>query len=351
MQCVNCQFFNVPGSAVCGRCGTTLRFDQLNVSTTPPRAPRHGRWLRNLGLTWLNLGREAARSAREDASGAARPLLGDDAPPPDLFVRMIVPGWALRRVGAVAVGWLALAAWVALVVLSVLFLGWQIGGLFLGGAFAVHYISGLAAVRIAGYDRVYTFRLGAVIAVILLVTLYVPVPWLFQRFVAQPVAINRPVGSFHEGDVILYAPAVTGAGPGQWVVFQVTERFQITPDTRRQHAVAWVQSGQYMAQVVARPGDAVEWTGKELLVNGDLAIWQPTGHWAEAKPQKTTVSDGHYLVAPWVPDMVEYNHGGPVPLRAGGLDLKDPTLYVARDRVQGRVFFKLHPLSEMGRVR
>ncbi len=224
------QFFNVPGSLVCGRCGTTLRFDQLNVATAPPRAPKHGRWLRNLGLGWLIQSREVIRSARVGFSGEAKPLLGDDAPPLQLFVQMLVPGWALRRVGAVAVGWLALALWVLLLLLTVLFLGWQLGGLFLGLAFAVHYISGLAAVRLAGFDRVYTFRLGALIAVTLLVTFYIPGPWLVQQ-VVQPVEMNRTVGPFHNSDVMLYAPLSGarsgGATPGQWVVFDVPNRLNI----------------------------------------------------------------------------------------------------------------------------
>jgi hypothetical protein len=52
-----------------------------------------------------------------------------------------------------------------------------------------------------------------------------------------------------------------------------------------------------------------------------------------------------------MPDEVQYNHGGYRPLRAGPLDLSSPVLLVSRDQVQGRVFFRLHPLSEMGRVR
>ncbi|HEY8504800.1 MAG TPA: hypothetical protein VIL46_09475, partial [Gemmataceae bacterium] len=111
MECVNCQFRNIPGSRVCGRCGTTLRFEDLDVPVEPPRAPRHGRWLRNRGLVWWNRTRQAAGGARAAVRGEARAFLDGPPPPAAFWLRMLVPGWPLRATGAPVLGWVVTAGW------------------------------------------------------------------------------------------------------------------------------------------------------------------------------------------------------------------------------------------------
>ncbi|MBX9581681.1 MAG: hypothetical protein K2X87_15370, partial [Gemmataceae bacterium] len=81
MQCVNCAFYNVPGSAACGRCGTTLRFDQLDVSVEPPRAGRGTLAARNRLLRLFHRGRAAAGRVREEVGSTVRPYLGERVPP------------------------------------------------------------------------------------------------------------------------------------------------------------------------------------------------------------------------------------------------------------------------------
>src|SRR5438105_12675376 len=145
MQCVNCDFFNIPGAQACGRCGTTLRFDQLNVSVEPPRAPKRGRWLRNLGLFWFNRARETAQDVRAGAGREVRPLLGEEVPPLRLFLRALVPGWSLRTVGAVWLGWGVLVVWLLLVFTTLLCLGLRASGFLIGLVFTVQFSAGLFA--------------------------------------------------------------------------------------------------------------------------------------------------------------------------------------------------------------
>jgi hypothetical protein len=327
-----------------------LRFDELDIATEPPRAPKGGVLPRLMGRhRWNRFRGDLALTGQ-----AFRPLLdglfGHDLPSWREWVRMLVPGWPLRAVGQTTLGWGVLAGWLLLVALSVLFIGTHFGGLFLGLAFALHFASGLATFRLAGRLRLHLFRAAALLVLLLIAVVYLPIPWLFQTFVAQPVTVNRAVGPFAADDVILYSPLATRAGPGQWVMFEVSQQRSIQAGANRQ-VNAVVYPGQYMARVIARPGDAVEWTGKELRVNGEPAVWQPTGRPAEGKPHKTTVPQDTYLVAPWVPDVIGYNVPNMPGITAGPISLNDPTLYVSRSQVQGRVFYKLHPLSEMGRVR
>ena len=349
MQCVSCQFFNVPGSAACGRCGTTLRFDQLDIATTPPRAPKHGRWLRNAGLTWLNRGREAVRSGREVTTGEARPFFGDDVPPLSEWLRMLVPGWPLRRVGAVTAGWAVLAGWLLLAALAVLYVGTQLGGLVVGLAFSLHYSAGLSSFRLAGLQRLHLFRAGSLLALLLIVVIYIPVPLLFNQAV-QPITVRQDFAPFKEGDVLLYSPAFAPrpgeVRPGQWIVFELTWE-----DTNRLRSGyqfnVIMQPGLYMSRVLGRPGDLVRWDGETLTVNGEPSVWQPAA--GPKKAQSTTVPDGQYFIAPWTQYQYENN-----PYQRGerpGLNLESPLRHVAADRVRGRVFYKLHPLAESSRVR
>jgi hypothetical protein len=349
VQCVSCQFFNVPGSAACGRCGTTLRFDELDIATEPPRAPKGGVLPRLMGRQrWSRFRADLTMTGL-----AFHPLLhglfGHDLPPLREWLRMLVPGWPLRSIGQTTIGWGVLAGWLLLVALSILFIGTHFGGLFLGLAFALHFASGLATFRLAGRQRLHLFRAAALLVLLLVVTLYLPFPWLFQRFVAQPVTVNRDIGPFEQDDVILYSPLSTRAAPGDWVMFEVSERRTIQAGARQVNA--YVYPGQYMARVLARPGDLVEWNGSELRVNGEPAVWQPAGDRADRRPQKTTVPQDMYFVAPWVPDVIGYNVPNMPGLATGPISLKDSTLYVSRSQVQGRVFYRLHPISKMGRVR
>ena len=81
---------------------------------------------------------------------------------------------------------------------------------------------------------------------------------------------------------------------------------------------------------------------------GLAARWRPgPGQAAQDAPSP----QGTYFVAPWVPDVIGYNAPNMPGLAAGPISLADSTLYVGRSQVQGRVFYKLHPLSELGRVR
>ncbi|MBX9583163.1 MAG: hypothetical protein K2X87_22890, partial [Gemmataceae bacterium] len=272
-------------------------------------------------------------------------------PPLGLFVRAAVPGWPLRAVGATALGWMVLGAWVLLVLAALVCLGYQASGLFLGLAFAVHYAGALYATRVAGFDRVYTYRVGAVLAVLMLVVVYVPGPILFNTFV-QPVTVNRPVGPLNVGDVVVYFPG--GDAPpgrlrlGDWVIFETTGGQQSVGQNQNYY----VQPGLYLTRVLAVAGDRLVFDGQTLTVSGVPCDWQPPPRRLK-KPDERVIPDGRYLVAPWVPDLVPYNNNneryGPGVVVPQTLD--SPALYVDTHQVRGRVAFKLHPLGEMGRLR
>jgi hypothetical protein len=350
MECVNCQFFNIPTAQACGRCGTTLRFENLNITVEPPRAPKRGRWLRHFGFYWFFRGRDTARAIATEAGRGARPFFGEQIPPAQLFLRALVPGWSLRTAGAVTLGWAVLAVWGLLVLGALLTLGLPLSGVFLGLAFAAHYASGLYATRIAGFDRVYTFRVGAILAILLVAVVYVPLPLLFEQ-VVQPVRLNGEMGPFKPGDVLLYFPwresSRDKARAGQWIMFELDHTTTRTIDPRN-HVNVRLDEGMYLAKVLAVPGDTVAWDGQTLTINGVAADWQPSR--LSKKKQEEVVAKGRYFVTPWVPDLIPYNNDRYGPgLAAGELNIADYPFHVEASQVRGRVFLKMHPLSELGR--
>src|SRR5947209_16589193 len=89
MKCVNCQFQNMPGSTVCGRCGTALGLATATAIDVHP--PRAGRWRKRVRealpvrRAYFGL-RDAAERAR--VSRLAAPG-GDVA----FLLRLTVPAW------------------------------------------------------------------------------------------------------------------------------------------------------------------------------------------------------------------------------------------------------------------
>src|SRR4051812_28631702 len=102
MQCSNCRFQNMPGSDVCGRCGTSLRLATAVIDVQPPRASPLARRLRRVGRV-VPVGR-AWYAARDAATGRTKALAPAWHLPPRrllaaMTVGLLVPGLSHFRLG------------------------------------------------------------------------------------------------------------------------------------------------------------------------------------------------------------------------------------------------------------
>src|SRR3954462_6890997 len=101
MQCPSCQFQNLPGSELCGRCATSLLLAASHLDVNPPRARDRGGVSRRAELRI----RSIFRYLREDIASVMGKQLDWTAPPPGFMWRTIVPGWSHLHAGQRLKGW------------------------------------------------------------------------------------------------------------------------------------------------------------------------------------------------------------------------------------------------------
>jgi hypothetical protein len=349
MQCVSCQFFNVPGSANCGRCGSVLQFDQLKISVEPPRATRGSRFLRRFDV-FLNRTGEAATEANRGILGLRKNP--DDVLPLPLLVRSLIPGGGLLYANARLYGWISLGLWLFLCGLTILLFGTTASGLAFGLAFVVHFVSGLVASRSIGVKGRVVFVYAAMLLTGLLAVFYVPVPIVSDSFY-RSITINAATMDFEPGDVLVYRrwheESRGRATPGTMIIFETQNR-SLQTEVQRDLYIN-IAAGLFLTRVVAGPGDVVSWDGRELAVNGVRSDWQPEAGRQPPKPQMHTVAAVTYFTVPWVPAEVRYNYGNANPIRIGRVNLDHEQYKVPVDLVRGRLVLRSSPLSKIRWIR
>jgi hypothetical protein len=351
MQCANCDFKNMPNAKVCGRCGTTLKFDELNIDVMPPRAPKRGKGFRDF-INYLGIrSRDKVADVRVRVKDPMRQLLAEDAPSLNMWAHFLIPGSALHAVKLPTMAWITLGIWLSLLFLAMMSLGLSISGTFIGLAFSLHYMMNLRAARRGGFQGFYLFRLGAMIFIWIFFLVYVPAYLVFTEFVGG-MQINRYFAGLNDGDGVVYFPrqSLSGMRSGNWVLFELDRNVQVNIDTAR-HAYMNVYPGLYYSQIIAVAGDRVDWDGKKLLVNGLPSQWQPDVT-SNQKSQSVTVREKQAMVIPWS-RLAQNNYNLPVANQGGQarVDLNDPFHYVDDRMVRGRLVLKLHPIFEMKLLR
>src|SRR5579864_3853550 len=143
MQCVNCRFQNMPGSDVCGRCGTSLRLATAVIDVHPPRASAVARRFRRFvpRRAYYDL-RDLGRRAHSRVSGVARrnaPAL----PPVSVVARLVFPGWSHFYLRQLWRGRLFMWSFLALLLPGLIWWGTTVGSILLGLAFSVHSTAAL----------------------------------------------------------------------------------------------------------------------------------------------------------------------------------------------------------------
>jgi hypothetical protein len=338
MQCPSCQFFNVPGAAACGRCGSTLRPDALAIDVHPPRATATAKWLRRwLPMPALYRVRDEARQARRGVRRTAA-RTGFAPPAPGTIPRMLVPGWPLLHVREVFRGRLFLGAYLALLVTGLALLGTFFGSVCLGLAFGVHVASCLAVLRLGGMDAG-ALRFSALFVILgLFGAVYLPAAWLVTR-VATPLTLDYAVPPFAPGDVLLMSRASGPPRPGDVVLHRQRQQMYRAGGMGPNYMIA---EGEVIDRVLAGPGDAVRWEQGRLWVNGRPSPLAPLN--PDRVPAKLawSVPPGHYLILPTASVALDPRVTADV---WQGMSL------IRADDVFGRVYFRTHPLTRWGLVR
>lgn len=282
MQCVNCQFENMPGTPACVRCGTSLGLATAVISIAPPRATKLQKELRRWIPFWQMYYplQNRLASAFQRATAAVARDLAIHLPAFGTWTRMIVPGWAHLHEGHTRTGRGFLGVWLAALFVTVLGYGSSMGAVAVGILFATHASSILDLLLQGGHRTFRAASFAVALSVTLALVIYWPIASTLPHFLAsrQLLKTSPP---FVQGDVILYNPrAFIGTSPqaGDVVLYRNTE-FRLptadgTPNGRR---VQTRVRGEWIDRVIAGPKSHVRWDGKQVWINGALSSVQPLG--------------------------------------------------------------------------
>lgn len=341
MQCASCQFENMPGVAVCGRCGARLELAGAAIDVHPPRAGRGAKRLRRW-LPWYGL---AARF-RDGVEAVVRVTLRQfDLPHflPGLFARMVVPGWPQMSTGQTARGRMLLGSYLGLLAVGILFIGTAWGSVALGLALAVHASSVIDLVWSATADRRTRITYAAVCMAMLGLVEYLPVAWAVTRF-AAPRQMVRDATPFAAGDAILYNPSAyrwSDPAPGDVVLFRVLPQ-QVQVRTGRGENAVYRVDGEFIDRVLAGPGQTVKWEEGSLWLDGRPSSLLPLNPAGAAAALQGAVPEGCYLVLPSTQPFIAPRYPPEVWLRMS---------LVPRENILGRVFLRHQPLGRWWWVR
>lgn len=337
MQCMNCQFENVPGITHCVLCQSTLNLD--DVAVAPPRASR---WA--LGTAWHRRWHALRSAMRAIRRACLRKYTTTYTPVRwEAVVWSLIPGMGFIKYGNKLTGHLLLGGWSLMFLLFLVELGRVSGEWCLAVAVLLHAAGMLAflGAELSWHGVITRALLGILLFVGLRFVLYQPV-FALARGLYVPMQVQGLLaGSIVEnGDTILYE--------GRWLRPEAFQRGDTV--VYEIHAVAghmyYLQGGFGLDRVVAVPGDRVDMRSHVLYVNDQPAddAQLPLGKgnmWQMEDP--ILLGPGEYLIFPsllpmWIHGRLDTQHI----LRSLSL--------VNGDDIRGRVVYRTHPWSRFGGI-
>jgi hypothetical protein len=297
MQCSNCRFQNMPGTEVCGRCGTSLRLATAVIDVHPPRArPLAKRLRRHLPV------RNRLYQMRDVLADTGATAVGRSAasvvPPLLVLACNVIPGWAHRHTGRRGRGLVFLLLFLAFLLPGLALWGSTWGSVLLGLAFSVHSSAALDAVNLMFVQpgvRPQMVRSLAV-TVVLAAAVYWPAGRLLTG-VADPRAMVQGTTAFRAGDVVL-VNHWAAAAPGRVVLYEMPDHQSNGRRAGDQGMVRVRYFGERVERILAGPGDHVRVEGGVVLVNGRRLPRPPLALGRYPTRLIETVPPGHYFILP-----------------------------------------------------
>ena len=303
MQCVNCQFENMPGAGSCARCGTSMLIAGSAIAIEPPRA---GRWIRQV-RPWLQPFRLSYYRIRDTLTAGLPPLYAEFVRPidtpslyPGLIGRMCVPGWTHFYLGHGVRGAVFLATYLPILVYALAAIGSTNGAIALGIAFGVHAAS--LVDLLTNSEQSFRERIF-VIPLLIMVSLFAWY-WTIGSAISQVAstrALIRPAGPFDRGEVLIFnrwAYAVGTPQPGDVVVYQVPSRPNGVriPSLGTREATFLQLNGERIERVLAGPNSTLQVQDGKLLIDGRSSAYLPLD--AHRLPRSLTlgVPENHYAI-------------------------------------------------------
>lgn len=328
MQCPSCQFENMPGMAVCGRCGAQLRLAAAEIDVRPPRATERAKRLRR----WFPSYRLAGALQTVLDRFSIAPDFDWDRLPAGMFLRMVLPGWPQHYLGQPQRGWIMLGLYLALLALGALSIGTTFSALVLGTALAVH-ISSILDVLWPVAHGWRTRGLAMLVCVAAIGTLvYLPTIWaVSQVFGVRRIAVTA--GPLQAGDAILYRPG-RAVDVGDVVLYEISQD-QVFTRTPGGYPAYYRVQGQFIDRIIGAGGQVIEWKQQRLQVDGQASPYQPLHPAAVTADLQFTVPAGYYGILP----STQPQDAPPFPP-----DVWQTISLVPQGRILGRVVLRQRPI-------
>lgn len=335
MQCVNCQFENMPGLTKCVRCGSSLTLATANIDVLPPRAGRVVKQLRRVGFRtrFWSAPLHAIRRGIESVRNALK-TISFEVP----IYTALIPGWPQWVLKQRRLALVHFAAFMAFQIPSLLFLGSTVGSMCLAIVFSSHFSSVFSVLLVSRSDVRSRAVSGVSMLAVAALFVWFPMYRALEGF-GWPMELLQPMAGFLRGDVILLEQGV--ARPGEMVVYQPSSQL---PNL--------VFRGNWVGRVLAEGPAHVEWKSSKLTIDGLPSSWQPPAGGVPTQDQTMIVPAGCVLVLqPSEGEVVARNrrgvfYGPAVQI----LQLQQRITVVDQNRIVGRVRWQTWPLARWGTV-
>lgn len=324
----------MPGVAICGRCGSNLRLDSIEIDVNPPRASQRSFWRKRFphgGRYWTRL--------REFLTQTRITIIGDwdiqEVDPEPVMRRLIVPGWPQIYCGRVRRGQLFLAIYVVCLLLGIVWIGSFWGNQMLGLAVGCHISSVLDIALMGDPDLFNRIRRAIAWGLAIILLIYVPVAMLFTQ-VISPNVIQANMLPFQAGD-ILWVNQWYSPSPGDVVLYDITP-LQINVFGQMGNAQYLQIQGPRVDRILAGPGQSVVARDGELLIDGNPTIHQPCNTERSIPELNVKVPEGSFLILPSTDPNIPDQYLSQVAI-------------VSPQHITGRVYFRNLPYSRFGFIR
>jgi hypothetical protein len=336
MECVSCHFENMPGTDLCGRCGSSMRLATTLIDVHPRRASGLRKRIRRVAPVRVAINAMFRGFEQLRPPTSWMETLQNVHSMWPVLIRVPIPGWPQFYVKHRVRGYLFLYSWLFFVLLGLLFFGTTKGSMLLGLAFSVHSSSAMDVIAPYLDNPTLAKRMSWSIAVsiLLAVAMYWPASRMLNRW-ADPITLQAPAGPFAEGDVLLANHAIAQYRPGQLVLFDIdTDAF---PQRLRNHQYVYYQNNG-VDRILAGPGDSFRWEHGHLFINGQQTSLKPLDPQRLPSYLSATVPRDCYLIFP-----TSTNNLGPNSPVGIWLQLS----LINKEDLHGIVYMQTHPLSQM----
>lgn len=332
MQCPSCQFENMPGSAFCARCSTSLKLAEATIDVHPPRAKRNTLYIP--GWARLKIALSERFSDQIDTSIHFFSNGGALQFNRSLLYRWIIPGWPQLTFNRPQRACFFFFGYLFFLLFGILLMGTLLGAWSIGFAFAMHFGSITDVVFAAQTSIIERVGSGFLIGLCLYILLYLPVGWGVSQ-IMRPQAIVNNYGSFRAQD-ILWVRQNVQVTPGEYLHY-VNSGALINNLARG--AVQYQITNTGVSRVLAGPGQEVRIKEGTLFIDDEICPFSTSTHFAKNLTTTLRVPENSYFIDPT----------GRIPIANALIteqNIQQVCLLQSRN-VRGRVIYRSYPFSRI----